>query len=452
MVRERNIFKLALLVSCLHSSLPQNAPRDPYLPQYVPPSIEPPPPPRVQSFGAPVYSTGAVGESPELPLPPSQFAAPSSPFTPVPGTGGTPVASLPYFERLLQDPFQWGPFRLYPSLNYGFSYSEGLQGSSFGNNITVRHSVTPAFVLESEHVTLSYSPSFTYYQKGRYGDSVNQNASIRTGFGYGDWNFGLSHSYSSGLQVLAETARETETTSHSSGLTAGYRMSQRTSLDFSLSRSQNDTTEFNSSTTYSSMNWFNYQITDITRLGLGGGGGFTEVQSGSDMTYQQIQARVNWVPRPKISASVNGGVELRQFLAADGANDRLNPIMGASASYRPFENTALTLSADRSVNTSVLTDQITENTSVSLNLSQRLVERVHAGLGVSLRSSDYQASSRFLQTDRSDTIKTFSASLGTTFFKKANVSVSYSYSDNSSTAPGFGYSGYSIGANIGYRF
>src|SRR5690606_29620480 len=122
----------------------------------------------------------------------------------------------------------------------------------------------------------------------------------------------------------------------------------------------------------------------------------------------------------KISATVNGGVELRQFLGAEGASDRLNPIMGASASYRPFDSTSFSLSANRSVNTSLFTDQITENTSVSLSLSQRLLERLRLGLSARLSQVDYQASARFLEVDRSDTVATYSASLGTSFFKKAN--------------------------------
>jgi hypothetical protein len=454
--RERYIFKLALLVACFHSALGQTPTQEPVFSEVPALPSAPPPRPPVQSFGSPIYPAPSSGQT-ELPLPPSQFAVPASPFTRVPGTGGTPFETLPFMERMLEDPLQWGPFRLFPSINYGVSYSEGMRnfgggGAGTGDEIIVRHTVTPALVLQSQHVTLSYSPSLTYYSKGPYGDTVNQAASIRTAFGYGDWSFSLSHAYSSGSQVLAETARDTETTSHSSGASASYRVSPRSSLDFSLSRSQSDSAEFNSSTTYSTMNWYNYQITDITRLGIGGGAGFTEAERGSDMTYQQLQGRVMWNPRPKISATVNGGVEFRQFVADTGASDRLNPIMGASASYRPFEQTSIRLSADRSVSASLFADQITENTSVSLGVGQRFLERFQANASASVRQSDYQSSSRLLEVDRSDTIWTYTGSLGTSVFRKGSVSAFYTYSSNNSSAPGFAYGGYTIGANFGYRF
>jgi hypothetical protein len=387
--------------------------------------------------------------------PPSLFAAPPSPHT-----SALPGLTTPAFvEDLLYNPLQWGPFRVIPAANYRISYSTGLpnRGIASRDQETVQHAISPSLTLASPHLTLNYSPTLNYYSKGSYEDSLDHSASLRSSFGYGDWRFGISHAYSASSQVIVETARQTDTERHSTALTASHRFSDKTSFDLSLSQSFNDSSGLNSSglnssKTWSSMNYVNYHVTEITALGFGVGGGFTTTERGSDMTFEQIQGRVQWAPRPKIGASINGGVEIRQFLGREGASDQVNPIMGASATYRPFDQTGLTLSANRSVGSSIFTDRITETTSINLGLSQRLIQHLQANLSGGIRYADYQSSLRGLQVDRSDEILSMAASLSTRFLKRASASIGYSYSRNDSNESRFTYSSHTYFAQIGYSF
>lgn len=401
-------------------------------------------PPSSKSIGP--LNSGAAFEAPS-----SSFAAPPSPYT-----SALPSAPLApeFVEELLYNPLQWGPFRVIPAVNYRFSYSTGLPYGGVGsaNETTAQHTISPSLTLQSEHVTLNYFPSLNYYSKGRYEDSLNHSASIRSAFGYGDWAFSISHAYSAASQVLVESARQTDTESHGTSLGATYRLSENTSIQLTASQSISETSEFNSSTTWSTMNWVDFQITDVTRLGVGAGGGYTDVEQGSDMTYQQVQGRINWVPRPKISAALNGGIEIRQFLAQQGVDDQVNPIMGASATYRPFDYTSLTLSANRGVSSSIFSDQITETTSFALSLGQRLIERLQVGLSGGLRYADFQSSSQLLNVNRSDEVHFFSASLSTRFLKRATASIGYSLSSNKSNNAVYEYDSYTYSAQIGYSF
>ena len=126
--------------------------------------------------------------------------------------------------------------------------------------------------------------------------------------------------------------------------------------------------------------------------------------------------------------------------------------MGASASYQLFDYTSLSLSANRSVNTSLFANQITENTSVSASLSQRFLGRLNFGLSAGYTVSDYQTSVVFFDTDRSDTRKFISASLGTKILKRGYTSVAYTHSQNDSSAEGFTYDSDQYTFSLGYRF
>jgi hypothetical protein len=424
----------------------------------------PVPPPRAvlsPEASIPGASPGSFPDDERLPIfnsqssvavPPSRFAAPPSPHTPATPDQGFVIPA--FADQIVENPLRWGPFDIIPAINYRFSYSTGLPRAGLlgADETTVQHAVAPSLTLQSKHLTLSYSPSLNYYAKGRYDDSVNHAASLSSSFGYGDWRFGLSHSYSAASRVLVETARQTDTERHGTALTASYQLSDKTSLDLTASQNISEASGLNSSKTWSTMNWFNYQVTDITLFGVGVGGGYSDVELGSDMTYEQIQARVHWAPRPKIEVDVNGGVDIRQFLGQSGSGDRVSPIIGASASYRPFDQTTVSLNADRSVSASLFADQITETTSFDLSIRQRFFERLQAGLSGGFRFVDYQSTSRLLEAGRSDDVTFFSASLGTRILKKGNISVSYSHSDNRSNREVFTYDSDTFAVQVGYRF
>ena len=204
------------------------------------------------------------------------------------------------------------------------------------------------------------------------------------------------------------------------------------------------------------MNWANYHWTEKTLVGLGAGGGYTKQDFGSDMTHEQVQARLGWTPSTKLNLHLNGGLEFRQFVDSP-FEDQVSPIFGASVGYTPWEATSFSLSANRSVGSSVLQAQTTESTSISAGVRQRFLEVLHLDLFGGFTQQDYQGFTAAgplttLETDRSDDILSFSANLGCEVFKRGDISIFYQHSKNDSTAEGFTYDSDQYGFQIGYRF
>lgn len=384
--------------------------------------------------------------------PPSRYATSADATT---SAIGAPASS--YFPGaseaadFLQSPFRWGPFQVKPSANYRFTYGSGINSGPGREQTTAQHSVSPGVVLASQHMSFGYTPTFTYYSKGDFEDTVDHSAFGRAGIGYGDWDFGISHRYRKSSDPTIETASQTDRQSHSTGLSANYRYSDKTSFDFSASQRIQLTESLNDSRTWSTMNWINYHFTERTFAGAGLGFGYVDVDTGNNMTYEQIQGRIGWRPGQKLTLDLNGGIEIRQFLDTD-LSDRVNPLMGASIGYALRPTTSFSLRANRSVNTSIFANRLTESTSVALSARQIFFQRLSLSLAGGVRFVDYQSSAEDIAVDRSDEIRFFSASLGTSFLQRGSVSVFYNRSENDSNSGGFSYNSNQYGFQVGYHF
>ena len=376
---------------------------------------------------------------------------PSTPSLPAPGVSEIPGQRE--VVQFLRNPFQWGPFQFRPHANYRFTYGNGINASPGQQEKTAQHQISPGLLLVSQHLSLNYTPTLTYYSSDAFEDTLDHAASITANYTYGDWNFGLSHSYTKSSTPLIETAAQTDRQAHSTGASAHWQYSDKTSFDFSLSQQiqSAEDEDLNNSTQWSTMNWVNYHFSQKTDVGFGLGGGYVDMETGSDMTFEQIQARVGWNPGQKLRFDLHGGVEIRQFLDND-QSDLVNPIMGASAAYTPWEPTTFTLSASRSVDASFLQSQVVENTQVTAAVQQRLLGKLFLNLSGGFRTSEYQESGNEVQTDRSDDYTFVSAGLSTQILRKISASLFYQHSENSSSAEGFGFTSDQYGFQLGYRF
>jgi hypothetical protein len=375
---------------------------------------------------------------------------------------------------LLFQPFQLGPVTAKPHVSYGVTYANGIQSSPGNPQATTVQSLSPGVTLIiGTHWTLDYTPSLTFYSDKNLNDSVTHSVSLSGGTSYNDWVFSLSQGFSASSDPNVQTGAQTDQKSYSTSLSASYSFNDKVSLDSTFSQSigeigGNSLSLTNVSQNFTNLNggsrsWtisesLNYKFFSRLNAGISASFGYVDVDSGSDQISESVSGDVNWRATDKTSFVINAGVSDSRSLAA-GSGDIISPTFGASIQYQVFEPTQLSLNASRGITTSYFQNQDSESTSFSAGLSQRLFKEYHLSLSGSYSTTDYiqfvptgGASGGGTSTVRSDSAYSLGASLSRSFLKRGTISVSYSYSENRSSATGFAYASDQLGVQIGYSY
>jgi hypothetical protein len=372
-----------------------------------------------------------------------------------------PEGTMPAASQ--DQPFQWGPVTARPHLLYTLVYATGLQSTTNNPQDTFIHEISPGILFDlGKHWSLDYTPTLRYYSNSHFKDELDQAVTFAGATSYEDWLFGLSQSYTASSSPQTETGTQTDEENYQTALTASYAFNSKMSLDMSLNQSFDfvdnafGLTNQNSSEdtyTWSTLEWLNYEFWPRLNAGIGAGGGFVKVSTGPDQTFEQLLGRVNWRATDKISFQVNGGFEESQFLA-NGVGDLFNPIFGAAIQYQPFEQTQISLGANRTVSASSLytVNEVVEITSVNCNLNQRLLGKIYMDLGAGYSEEKYTVSISTLSGGRTDDYYFLNARLSYPMLKRGTVAVTYQYNSNSSNVQGFSYSSNQVGFEVGYSY
>jgi hypothetical protein len=347
---------------------------------------------------------------------------------------------------------KWGPVTARPHLNTRFTYGNSLRSRAGSNENTVVEEISPGVLLElGRKWQLDYTPTLSFYSSKDFKDTLGHNVALSGGTSYADWAFTLSQSYSASSQPLIETGRQTDQENFDTSIGASHYFNSKLMLQLGVNQSFRSAEEFTSSRSWSTMDWLNYQINSRVSIGGGLGGGYDNVTPGPDMTYEQVQAKLNMKIAQKLDLDIHVGGEVRQILDV-GGDPLINPIYGASINYRPFQYTTLSLSGNRTVSSSLLQGQVSEVTSISLALNQRLLGLLYLTLSGGFSNNRYITASNALDLSREDDTTNFAASLSYAFTARGSASVFYNFSDNESSSGGLSYSSSQVGLQLGYRF
>ncbi len=353
-------------------------------------------------------------------------------------------------------PFRWGPVTLRPHMFYRFLYADGLPSGGTNHTASAIQDISPGFLFGiGSHWTLDYVPTWRLYSSRQFRDTLDHDVRLTGWTAYEDWVFGLSQGFVSSSMPLVETGTQTDQKIYSTAIKASYRLNSKMSLDLTLDQNFMLSDGFQSSRQWSTLDWLNYQFWLRLDAAIGAGFGYVNVDTGSDMAYEQLQGRVSWRATDKISFRVHAGLEDRQFLSS-AAGDLINPVAGGAIQYQPFETTRISLSADRVVTTSLLTvsssqTQVIESTDVNGVLNQRLLKRLYLDLGVGYHTGTFVASSAD-PAGRRDEFYSFNVRVYMSFLKRGTAAAFCQISDNSSTAAGSTFSTSQFGCELGYRF
>lgn len=417
-------------------------------------------------------ASGAMGQSVLAPLPTVPGQTPSPPMAdPLSGgisTGaaaGTQVAPQGTAAMLpglvTGELLRWADVHVRTHVTYQFVDGNGIQSSPGQSGNVITQTINPGATISlGPHWSLDYEPTLVYYSSRQFQNAVNQAVTLVGGSSYGNWVFGLSQGYTRSDAPMVQTASQTAQQSYSAGLNASYAFNERWSIEMNagagftfVGQGQNNTNfqaPLSDSQSYFSSDWMNYQFNSKASAAVGVSGGYGSQTGGFTSVSEQLLGRVLLLPGGKLSLSADGGVENQQFLNIGGVS-LWNPVMDVSASYILFPPTTLTLSASRSVQSSLFANQVTEGTSVSAGLSQRLLGILHLSLAYSYGETDFIGSTSGT-AERKDTGDNYSVSLSTSFLHHGSVSTFYQYGRNTSTLAGFSYLSHQAGFTLTWAY
>jgi len=287
------------------------------------------------------------------------------------------------------------------------------------------------------------------YSADGYQDTFDQAVRIQGSATAPSWDFDLSHAMSIASSPLVETGRQTDQTIHSTGANATWEATAKDSLSFALSQSLRFAEGSPDALSWSNQNWYNRALTEAISAGLGVGVGYDLLDPGTDMFSERLHGKIAGSLGRKVTYSIIGGAELRQFVESD-APTKVSPLVSATLTYQILRKTSLFIGFDHSIDTSYFTDQFTQNSSVNGVLTQILSDRWTASASASFRASDYLSTLAEAPSIRTDNTVFASVSLSWKILRQLSVTLSYSFRSNSSDQQSFDFDSHQLGFRIFY--
>lgn len=174
-----------------------------------------------------------------------------------------------------------------------------------------------------------------------------------------------------------------------------------------------------------------------------------DTDNGRDAFDQFILAGVEQRLGPKFSASIRGGVQLRD---EDGGADRTSPYAESTLSYRYAPSSSLSAFARYGLENSSLIDSSTENETfrIGLVLNHSFTGKLKGDASVYFQNSEYSGSAP--GSDRSE--QTYNASVGLTYYMTPHIflNANYSFSMVESDAPFNSYDRNRVSLGLGASF
>jgi hypothetical protein len=340
-----------------------------------------------------------------------------------------------------------------PELRYQFVYGDGVLRRPGETRTIALHTLTPGVTFEKAGTfSLYYFPTLQYYSKGDFEDRVTHTAGMRMTFRTGAWTGRVGQSFHHTASPLVETGGEIQRTRYGTSIGASRLITEAISIQLGGSQDFTFTDQINSWRRWSTMNWVQWQARPRIGVGVGLGGGYDQVEFGTDMTHQTVMGRGTWRPGDRLRIGLDGGFEARQFLDLD-AGSRVRPVYGLSAEYGMFEKTVVSVSARRSVSPSILRGRVTEATVLSAGVRQGITPRIALSLDASYRMTEFRATD---QNDvalvREDRYWTVRPAAHYRLMNRASLSVFFQHMRNESGVPGYSFEGQMIGAQFRYGF
>ncbi len=343
----------------------------------------------------------------------------------------------------------------------GLEFTPGSQASTFVNEFS------PGVILDlGTNWVLSYAPTIINYSSDKFQNTVNQAESLAGHATYEDWYFGLTQSYARGTVPLVETGEETLSEDFSTALTAGRQLGGDFSVQVSAIQNYRDTQHFDTVAGWTAATTLSYSPLTQLSFNLSASGGYDQINVGSDITFESLQAGLIFRPGSKLKLSLSGGAEELQFINPS-APGLLSPIFNASISYQATQSTLLSANAAESVSPSFYANQVITYTSVAAMIQQQLLNKLSLSVTASYSTSPYTSIEPgplpqyylgvapprgYLATVRNDTFETVNVALTYLIGKRITSSIFYTWTEDSTGQIDYNFTSVQEGLSLTYRY
>ena len=359
----------------------------------------------------------------------------------------------------------WGPIDIHPHLLYTFLDGNGIQAQPGQSSQTVINTIAPGFLLDfGTHWNVDYTPSLSFYSNPVFKNTTDENVLLRGNWTSDEWVLGLSQSYVSTDEPLIETGTQIQQEAYTTALNAAYQMGSKMSLQLGVNQNFRDTTGLTSLEEWTTDDWLNYQAGDMIGAGVGVILGYDNIDPGSSMPFEQLQGRINYHPGPKLTLTLSGGVEDRQFIDPS-APPLISPIFSGELSYSNQLST-ITLGATRYVTPSLFANEVEVITSYNGTINQVLSKKFSVQGNVGYSSFPQTsivpgplpqyyvgaAPMTTLQEVSHNNVTSLRIGLTYALVQRAVFSVFYTWSDRSSGEADFAYISRQVGFSLNYHY
>lgn len=402
----------------------------------------------------PPWLSGSAPQSPDW----YDDAGGNDPFRlPGLGTASIGVGSLPGTSGAIRNRAKSkstlipaGPFDVHFNLAYAATYGNGLLSGPGKEESTLQQTVTPTMtVFAGERWNLAYSPSAHFYSSDAYKDKVDHTVELSGSATWQNWNYGLNHATAVSSTPLIETGRQTDQATHSTGANAHLDLDGQNSLSVSVGQNIRFADGSPDMYSWSNNNWFDHPWTETLSSGIGVGAGYDLMDPGTDMPHERVNARIEGQLGTKVTYSVSGGAEFRQFMGSD-LSTRISPLVSGTLDYEVLDKTSLSAGFDRSVGTSYFNNQLTENTSISFGLRQRFSGRWSASVNGGFRFTSYQSTQVSGDAVREDGSTFATAAVNWRVTTRFSTTFAYSYRANDSDSGDYTYDSHQFSLRLNY--
>jgi hypothetical protein len=350
-------------------------------------------------------------------------------------------------------PLQWGYVSVRPHALYRVTRGTGILSLPGSTEKTTISTVSPGLLFEvGQRWTADYTPSWIMYSDEAFEDAVEHALEIlgRALFTDGSINFAQSYNLSNSPRV--ETGLQTREETSGTSVNVNYGLTAKTRLEVALSQRLRWVESAPNSRDWSTHGWFHYLVSERLDAAAGVAVGYTAVDPGTDMFYTQPQVRIGWKPTGKLGVDAQFGLEQRRF-RRKGSADLNTPTYGITAFYQPFQHTMVSLSGSRSVDVAYFVGQVNENETVSLGLSQRLLQYFNFNATAAKTNTQYIPSgATIITTVRDDTSYMYNFRLSTSFLRRGTIGIIYQRTRNSTNVAGYGFSSNQLGLEASYAY